>query len=74
MWQAKLKALKFGLWVDLFSYDGSVASQNLNCVQTPQKILNEPVEDLQKKQQKYYKKEMKDDEEERCGGGGERQR
>jgi hypothetical protein len=41
-----------GFWpVDraVFSGHDFVASKNLNCVQTPQEILNEPVEDLQQK-------------------------
>jgi hypothetical protein len=41
-----------GIWsVDraVFSEHDFVASENLNCVQTPQEILNEPVEDLQQK-------------------------
>jgi hypothetical protein len=41
-----------GIWpVDraVFSGYDFVASENLNCVQTPQEILNEPVKDLQQK-------------------------
>jgi hypothetical protein len=33
----------------VFSECNFVANKNLNCVQTPQEILNKPVEDLQQK-------------------------